>query len=148
MPTFSTAIAAGVSPRYFAWSTSIGVSTATFASITLVASQAPPMPTSTTAASTGASAKAAYAIATTVSKNDSGWSCSSSTRWVYGATSLNARTKASSSSGRPSRLIRSVIDSRCGLVNRPTRRPAATISASIIRAVEVLPLVPVRWIAG
>ena len=32
------------------------------------------MPTSTTAASTGASAKAAYAIATTVSKNDSGWS--------------------------------------------------------------------------
>ena len=77
------------------------------------------MPTSTTAASTGASAKAAYAIPTTVSKNDSGWSCSSSTRWVYGATSLNARTNASSSIGSPSRLIRSVIDSRCGLVNRP-----------------------------
>ena len=148
MPTFSRAMAAGVSPRYFAWSTAIGVSTATFASITLVASQAPPMPTSTTAASTGASAKAAYAIPTTVSKNDSGWSCSPSTRWVYGATSLNARTNASSLIGSPSRLIRSVIDSRCGLVNRPTRSPSAPISVSIIRAVDVLPLVPVRWIDG
>ncbi len=59
MPTFSRAISSGVSPRYLAWSTAIGVSTATRASITLVASQAPPIPTSTTAASTGASANAA-----------------------------------------------------------------------------------------
>ena len=147
-PTFSSAIAAGVSPRYFAWSTAIGVSTATDASITLVASQVPPIPTSTTAASTGASAKAAYAIATTVSKNESGWSWSASTRWVYGAISLNVETNSSSLIGSPSRLIRSVIDSRCGLVNRPTRSPVATISVSIIRAVEVLPLVPVRWIEG
>ena len=119
MPTFSRAMAAGVSPRYFAWSTAIGVSTATLASITLVASQAPPIPTSTTAASTGASAKAAYAIATTVSKKESGWSCSASTRSMYGATSLKARTNCSSLTGSPSRLIRSVMDSRWGLVNRP-----------------------------
>ena len=44
------------------WSTPIGVTTATCASATLVASQVPPMPTSTTATSTGASANAAYAI--------------------------------------------------------------------------------------
>ena len=147
-PTFSRAMATGVSPRYFAWSTAIGVITATLASTTLVASQAPPMPTSTTAASTGASAKAAYAMPTTVSKNDRGWSDSASTRCVYGATSLNAVTKASSLIGSPSRLIRSVIDSRCGLVNRPTRSPSATIKVSIIRAVEVFPLVPVRWMTG
>ena len=65
---------------------------------------------------------------------------------MYGATSLNAVTNASSLIGSPSRLIRSVIDSRCGLVNRPTRRPSGAIRVSIIRAVEVLPLVPVRWI--
>ncbi len=41
--------------------------TATGASTTLVASQRPPMPTSTTAMSTGASAKAAKAIAVTTS---------------------------------------------------------------------------------
>ena len=41
----------------------IGVITATGASTTLVASQQPPMPTSTTAISTGASAKAANAMA-------------------------------------------------------------------------------------
>jgi len=54
----STAMSAGVSPRYCAWSTLTGVITATRPSATLVASQAPPMPTSTIAASTGASAKA------------------------------------------------------------------------------------------
>ena len=46
------------------------------------------MPTSTTAASTGAVAKVANAIATTVSKNDSGWVPSSSARAAIGATSL------------------------------------------------------------
>ena len=63
IPAFSTAISPGDVPRYDAWSTPIGVTTATAASATLVASQAPPMPTSTTATSTGASANAAYAIA-------------------------------------------------------------------------------------
>ena len=145
IPAFSCAIAVGESPRYFAWSTEIGSTTATSASTTLVASQAPPMPTSTTATSTGASAKAAYAIPTIVSKKLSGWAWSASTRCVYGATSLNARTNSSSVSGSPSMLIRSLIFSRCGLVKRPVRRSSARTSVSIIRLVEVLPLVPVRW---
>ena len=106
------------------------------------------MPTSTTATSTGASANAAYAIATTVSKNDSGCSWLRSTRWVYGATSLKARTNASSLSGSPSIEIRSLIRSTCGLVNRPVRRSSARSRLSIIRDVEVLPLVPVRWTTG
>ena len=106
------------------------------------------MPTSTTATSTGASAKAAYAIPTIVSKNDSGWSWSASTRWVYGATSLNARTNCSSLNGSPSRQIRSVIRSTWGLVKRPVRRSRARSRVSIIRDVEVLPLVPVRWMTG
>ena len=59
MPAFSTAMSTGGSPRYGAWSTAIGRITATVASATLVASQEPPMPTSTTAASTGAFANAA-----------------------------------------------------------------------------------------
>ena len=141
-------MAAGVPPRYCAWSTAIGSTTATVASATFVASHEPPMPTSTTATSTGASANAAYAIATTVSKNDSGWSCSASTRWVYGATSLKARTNSSSVSCSPSIEIRSVIRSTCGLVKRPVRRSSARSSVSIIREVEVLPLVPVRWMSG
>ncbi len=67
---------------------------------------------------------------------------------VYGATSLNARTNASSLSGSPSTQIRSLIRSTCGEVKRPVRRSSARSSVSIIRDVEVLPLVPVRWIAG
>ena len=148
IPAFSTAISAGVSPRYLAWSTATGSTTATAASATLVASHEPPMPTSTTATSTGASANRAYAMPTIVSKNDSGCSSLASTRWVYGATSLNAATNSSSVSGSPSTEIRSVIRSTCGLVNRPVRRSSARSSVSIIRDVEVLPLVPVRWITG
>ena len=106
------------------------------------------MPTSTTATSTGASANAAYAMPTTVSKKESGCASLASTRWVYGATSLNARTNASSLSGSPSMQIRSLIRSTCGEVNRPVRSSRARSRVSIIRAVEVLPLVPVRWIEG
>src|SRR3954447_13665348 len=40
------------------------------------------------------------------------------------------------------------IDSRCGLVKRPTRRPNPRRSSSIIRAVVVLPLVPATWTTG
>ena len=49
------------------WSRPIGVITATCASMTLDASHLPPSPVSTTATSTGASAKAAYAIAVVTS---------------------------------------------------------------------------------
>ena len=61
---------------------------------------------------------------------------------------VNAVTNASSLIGSPSRLIRSVIDSRCGLVNRPTRSPMVATRVSTMRAVEVLPFVPVRWMTG
>ena len=130
------------------WSTPIGVTTATCASATLVASHVPPMPTSTTATSTGASANAAYAMPTIVSKKLIGCGWEESTRWVYGATSLKARTNSSSVSGSPSTQIRSFIRSRWGLVKRPVRRSSARSSVSIIRLVEVLPLVPVSWITG
>ena len=43
-------------------------------------------------------------------------------------------------------LIRSLIFSTCGLVKRPVRSWKARSRLSIIRAVDVLPLVPVRWI--
>ncbi len=148
IPAFSRAMVTGSSPRRCAWSTATGSTTATAASATLVASHVPPSPTSTTATSTGASAKAAYAIATTVSKNDSGNGWERSTRSMYGATSLKAVTNCSSVSCSPSRLIRSVIRSTCGLVNRPVRRSSVRSRVSIIREVEVLPLVPVRWMTG
>ena len=61
------------------WSRPIGVITATTPSATFVASQAPPMPVSTTATSTGASANAANAIAVRTSKNDSRDACLPST---------------------------------------------------------------------
>jgi hypothetical protein len=61
--------------------------TPTVASATLVASQVPPMPTSTTAASTGASANAAKDIAVMNSKKDSGCPPDLSTIAAYGSTS-------------------------------------------------------------
>ena len=63
MPAFSAAISAMVVPRYSEWSIPMGVITATGASMTLVASQRPPIPVSMIAISTGASANAAKAIA-------------------------------------------------------------------------------------
>ena len=56
--------------------------------------------------------------------------------------------KRSADNGRPSTAIRSVTDSRCGLVKRPVRRSKARSRASTMRAVEVLPLVPVIWMTG
>jgi hypothetical protein len=100
------------------------------------------------ATSTGASANTANAIAVITSKNDSGTSNSPSTNSRYGSISTYAWTNRSSLIGSPSSVIRSRTVSRCGLVNRPVRNPASRNSASIIRAVEVLPLVPVRWITG
>ena len=75
IPAFSPAISSTVRPSQRVWSIAIGVTTATWASATLVLSQVPPSPTSTTATSTGASAKAAKAIAVSTSKNDSRCGC-------------------------------------------------------------------------
>ena len=44
--------------------------------------------------------------------------------------------------------MRSRIVCRCGLVNRPVRRPNSRSSASTIRVVEVLPLVPATCTTG
>ena len=68
IPDFSSAMASTVSPSIRVWSRLTGVTTATWPSATFVASQAPPSPTSTMATSTGASANAAYAIATNIWK--------------------------------------------------------------------------------
>ena len=57
----------------------IGVTTATVPSTTFVLSQVPPMPTSITATSTGASAKTAKAMPVSTSKNDNGTGWLSST---------------------------------------------------------------------
>ena len=84
-----------------------GVTTATWASTTLVASQDPPSPTSTTATSTGASANAAKAIAVRTSKNDSRTPCCASTSSRKGAMSSYAATNRSSSIGWPSKAMRS-----------------------------------------
>ena len=45
-------------------------------------------------------------------------------------------------------LMRSVTRVRCGLVYRPVRRSWANRPHSIMRAVDVLPLVPVIWMMG
>ena len=77
-----------LSPSRWVWSSEIGVTTATGASITFVASQVPPRPTSMTATSTGASANAAYAMAVVISKKESlnGWRESTSS--AYGRSSV------------------------------------------------------------
>ena len=104
------------------------------------------MPTSTTATSTGASAKAAYAIPTTVSKNDSGWASRLVDEVGVRRHVVERAHERLVVSGSPSIEIRSLIRSTCGVVNRPVRRSSARSSVSIIRDVDVLPLVPVRWI--
>ena len=53
------------------------------------------------------------------------------------------RRPAASAMGSPSIMMRSVKRSRCGLVNRPVRRPWARTRLSIMRLVDVLPFVPV-----
>jgi hypothetical protein len=68
MPALAQAMSSMVSPSHSVWSSPIGVITLTPASSTLVASSSPPMPTSITAMSTGASANAANAMAVVMSK--------------------------------------------------------------------------------
>ena len=150
MPDFTDAISTRVSPRRSVWSRPTGVKTATSPSAVLVESHAPPIPTSTTATSTGASEKATKARTVSSSKNVSGASPASascaSTRATNGAISSQAATTAASAIGSPSTTMRSVNRMRCGLVNRPVRNPRLRSRLSMRRAVEVLPLVPVMWI--
>src|SRR2546423_1051935 len=69
-------------------------------------------------------------------------SLAASTMDTNGSISRNVCTYRSGLTGAPSMAIRSVTSCRCGLVNRPTRRPIRVSRASIMRAVEVLPVVP------
>ncbi len=145
MPAFSPATSARVGPRNSTWSRPTLVTTATSASTTLVASQRPPSPTSKIATSTGRSANHSMAAAVRISNQVRRESPSRG--------SIPARvdsTSASSASlmGSPSALSRSLMASRCGLVNVPTRRPLAVSREVRQRAVDVLPLVPVTWITG
>ena len=87
MPALAQAISSTVSPSHSVWSSPIGVITQTPASMTLVASSAPPSPTSTTAMSTGASAKVAKASAVVMSKYVSGSANRSSSSSASGAIS-------------------------------------------------------------
>ena len=152
MPDFSVAISSTVSPRYSVWSSPIGVMTHTLPSATFVASHAPPMPTSTMATSTGASANAANAIAVITSKKDRATPPSASdrasTKSTYGLMSLQVRANLAGEMGWPSKQIRSRASSRWGEVNRPVRRPNWRRSDSMTRAVVVLPFVPVTWMTG
>ncbi len=147
MPDFTSAISAIVPPSRSAWSRSIGANTATSPSAVFVESHDPPMPTSITATSTGASENATNATAVSSSKKVSGSSpapvSSASTSSTNGATSSHASATAASAMGSPSIMIRSVNRSRCGLVNSPVRSPWARTRLSMMRLVDVLPLVPV-----
>ena len=148
IPAFSVAISASVVPSSGTWSSPTGSRTQVPACTTLVASQLPPSPTSSTATSTGASANAAKAIPVSTSKNVIGTDERASTSCTSGSTSSKTAAKRSSVSGTPSTAIRSFGVCRCGLVYRPVRSPKTRSRPSTIRAVLVLPFVPVRWIAG
>ena len=72
-----------------------------------------------------------------------------STSPTNGAISSHSSPKRSSlDRATPSRVMRSVTESRWGLVYRPGRSPKPCSRASTIRAVLLLPFVPVRWIDG
>ena len=86
IPDFSVAISSTVDPRSRVWSMATGVITATCPSATLVASQVPPRPTSTTATSTGASANAAYPSTTDSMKKLSRLPPSATARWSTSST--------------------------------------------------------------
>ena len=116
IPAFSVATSARVVPSSGTWSSPTGKITAVEAWTTLVASHSPPSPTSSTATSTGASAKVANAIAVRTSKNVMGTPNRPSTSSMSGSSSSKTSVKRSSDNGSPSTQIRSVTVSRCGEV--------------------------------
>ena len=146
MAPFSAAIAETVSPRNRSWSSAIRLTRPTGPSAMVEASHRPPIPTSNTAASTGRLSKARKAAAVIVSKKE-GW-YSRGKPAEAAATSPTNPAKSSGGSGLPSRTIRSSTETRCGEVNRPTRRPCARSTESRIATVEPLPFVPATTTAG
>ncbi len=112
MPAFSVAMSVSAGPMVSAWSRLTLVSTATWASATLVASQRPPRPTSTTATSTATSANQRNAAAVRISK----WVGGDSSSGSSSATAPMTSARASSGMGSPFHAIRSLTRSRWGLV--------------------------------
>ena len=138
-------MASSVSPSWAVWSSPTDVTTHTAGSHTLVLSNRPPSPTSTTATPTRRRAKCRNPRAVPISKKLAGGCGSRSMSRT--AAAMSARQAASSSplTGTPSTCTRSSTRSRWGEVNSPTRWPAARSTAAAIAAVDPLPLVPVTW---
>ena len=136
IPAFSRAIFASVLPKNSVWSMPILVMTDRTGVSTFVLSSLPPKPVSITAISTFCCTKYQNPRAVMVSKNEG---CSSSRKALCSVT--NAAT-VSSGIGLPLTRIRSVSETRCGEVNKPTRSPAACSAAAIRWLVEPFPFVP------
>jgi hypothetical protein len=116
IPAFSVAISASVVPSSGTWSSPTGSTTAVPASTTLVASQAPPRPTSSTATSTGASAKTENAIPVSTSKKVIGTGRPLVDQRDVRRQLVPRLDEAVLGDRLPSTTIRSVTESRCGLV--------------------------------
>src|SRR5947207_1043693 len=113
--------------------------TTTRASRTLVASNRPPRPASTTATSTPAAANSESAAAVSVSN------CVAPTRSAAARTRPIAASKPASS---PPTWIRSLQPETCGDVYAPTSTPSRWRNAAARRVAVDLPFVPTTWIAG
>src|SRR5579859_3193617 len=137
---FSFAICSMVSPRYFWWSRSTLVITATPRSSALVASRRPPRPTSQTSSSTRG-ARCAIAIAVSIS-NSVACPSSAATESSVGLMASNAATKSDSLMGSPFSWTRSVYEMRCGLGMKPTACPSSLRIEAMQAPVDPLPLVP------
>ncbi len=150
IPAFSRAIAAIVGPSHSMWSSEMSVTIEISGSTTFVASNRPPIPTSSTAICTLLSAKYRNASAVSISKKLG--ICGSrpvlTSRSAVSETRKKSRAKSASAiSSRPTR-IRSFGRSRCGDVYSPVRSPASVKIEASVAAVEPFPFVPAISTAG
>ncbi len=125
----------------------MGQITATSPATRLVASHAPPIPTSKTASDTGLSENHTNASAVSASKYVTRSPLASTSR-KYGSSRSYSSANSSSEMGSPHTEIRSVTECRCGEVYRPALSPCAQARSAMRRAVVVLPFVPVTWMVG
>ena len=113
-------------------------------SMTLVGSNSPPSPTSSTATSTFSRANAVRVTAVMISDQLGPSSMAS----AASRTSSVARARHSSETGTPLIWIRSLKRSRWGEVSRPVLYPAARRMLSAMAQALPLPLVPATWTQG
>ncbi len=147
-PAFSNAMSDNVDPRCCWWSRSIDGMAAATGVTTFVASNRPPIPTSSTATSIPDCRNSDSAMAVVASKKVGGVSnrpsrTRSSITWRSCSAS---RASASGETGSPSTANRSSSDVRWGEVKRPVRYPVARSAVSSIAATDPLPLVPATMI--